>query len=188
MEFLNNYQPSAQEYRRLYYLLTTISLVGSADLTLNILRSRSSSRLNNDIIQHNTKGKHFLSYVLLIYIYILIISFDVFRLLFLQRTCNVHDVFPGGKKKHNAQHTRALAVMSRNSYDTSSLLSSLLITVLYFVAYLSTVLMSAEDVLIATKNGYSGPDWATSALSESQFRLVNYIHRVHCAHTFYGKS
>lgn len=79
----------------------------------------------------------------------------------------------GGKKKHSAQHTRALAVMSRNSYDTSSLLSSLLITVLYFVAYLATVLMSAEDVLIATKNGYSGPDWATSALSESEFRFIN---------------
>ena len=71
-------------------------------------------------------------------------------------------------------------MMSRNSYDTSSLLSSLLITVLYFIAYLSTVLMSAEDVLIATKNGYSGPDWATSALSESEFRFINtYSNHMH---------
>ncbi len=94
----------------------------------------------------------------------------------------------GGKKKHSAQHTRALAMMSRNSYDTSSLLSSLLITVLYFIAYLSTVLMSAEDVLIATKNGYSGPDWATSALSESEFRFINaYSNRMHSyfSHRFF---
>mmetsp|Transcript_24341 Transcript_24341/g.33418 ORF Transcript_24341/g.33418 Transcript_24341/m.33418 type:complete len:513 (+) Transcript_24341:32-1570(+) len=127
-QFLLNYQPNAQEYRRLFYFLSTISLVGSADLTLTIIRSRSSSKMHSNIIHLNNK------------------------------------------KSTGDQHTRAMAVMGgNNTYDSSSMLSSTVITLLYLVVYLATILMTSEDVLIANKNGYSGSSWAASALEDDKF-------------------
>lgn len=77
----------------------------------------------------------------------------------------------GGPQHHTHSNTyhRALQALRLN-YDISALLLSLLIALLYFVAFLATLLMSSFDVLAMVRNGLADTaQWPALALQDNVF-------------------
>lgn len=57
-DFVTTYQPIAQYFRRFFYILATISLVGSLDMCLTIYNSISFQRRNRGISSSNNYNNH----------------------------------------------------------------------------------------------------------------------------------
>eukprot|EP01034_Spumella_vulgaris_P024454 gene24454-30805_t len=130
-------QPNAQEFRRYFYLLSTIAVVGSMDSLFTIVKSREEGRTSS------TMG--------------------------------------GSRDLQSSNYHRTLTLMKTN-YDLFSLALVLVISFLYCVAFLCTLLMTAQDVLIANRNGYPpfsaastsssssyDAEWISAALADSSF-------------------
>lgn len=119
------YQPNAADYRRFFYILSSIALVGSLDLCVTVLGSRADSAAA--LQQQPQQG-------------------------------------------YSSTHFRAVHAL-RLSYDASAVLLSLLIALLYAVAFIVTLLMSTFDVLTMVRDGFPDTDqWPTLALHDSEYR------------------
>jgi hypothetical protein len=127
-DFIISYQPNAMEYRRLFYLLCSISLVGAIDslfcLVSKIVHTGSGSR--RGVSESNSpKG----------------ILVNVCRAITLQ--------------------------------GDSTMLVAVVMAVLYSVAFLSTLIMSKVDILIAVRGGYQhsaeSAIWTASLLTSDKF-------------------
>lgn len=116
-----SYQPNAAEFRRFFYLLSSISLVGSADSLLTTAKSRLAGPMT-------------------------------------------------GADLHGSAFHRVHARMSTD-FDLFSLALALLVALLHAIAFVCTLLMTAQDVLIYNRNGASstGSAWAAQALADSTF-------------------
>lgn len=112
------------EYRRFFYILSTISLVGSVDLCLTVFSSRAEAQQSARRVQL--------------------------------------------QQQHSTTYNRALTAL-RLSYDTTAVLLSLLLALLYGVAFVMTLLMSTFDVLTTVRDGYQGSNWMQPALQDSTY-------------------
>ena len=125
-DFVTSYQSNAMEYRRLFYLLSSLSLVGSID-TLFILISK--------VMQAGGKEKEGLE----------------------------------DSKGVVAHVCRAITVQG-----DSTLLVATLIAILYGITFLSTLIMSKVDMLIAVRGGASASVqsavWSADLLSSPNFK------------------
>ena len=117
-EFIVSYQPNAMEYRRLFYLLCSISLVGSTDTLLSLMSS----------------------------------------------------MLDGGEGNQRGAAALCRAITTQKG---SALLVAVVIAVLHGIAFLSTIIMTKVDTLIAIRGGASqsvpGPIWAAALLSSNTF-------------------
>lgn len=123
-QLLEFYQPNAGDYRRFFYILSTISLVGSVDLCLTVLNSRAEG-------QHSSSNS--------------------------------------AQQQYSNTYHRALQALRLN-YDASSVILSLLIAVLYAVAFMMSLLMSSFDVLTMVRDGFADTSqWPALALQDTLF-------------------
>lgn len=127
---LEFYQPIATDYRRFFYILSTISLVGSVDLCLTVISSRAEA-------QQSARSQQ-------------------------------------QQGAHSTSYNRALNALRLN-YDASALLLSLVLALLYGVAFVMTLLMSTFDVLTTIRDGFHGENWMEAALQDTTYRLVSFF-------------
>lgn len=72
------------------------------------------------------------------------------------------------QQQHSTTYNRALTAL-RLSYGTSALLLSLLLALLYGVAFVMTLLMSSFDVLTTVRDGFQGANWMQPAMHDSTY-------------------
>lgn len=112
--FIINYQPNANEYRRLFYLFTSISLVGSLDTLMTIISNQvglgQAGVKMNKMNSENVDGGHSDS--------------------FLASLCQ--------------------ALSAQGGF---TVFVAILIALLHGIAFLSTIIMSRVDILIAVRGG-----------------------------------
>lgn len=116
--------------RRFFYILSSISLVGSVDLCLTVFSSRSEAQQSARRVKL--------------------------------------------QQQHSTTYNRALSAL-RLSYDTSALLLSLLLALLYGVAFVMTLLMSSFDVLTTVRDGFQGDNWMQPALHDNTYTYVTVV-------------
>ena len=128
-DFIISYQSNAMEYRRLFYLLCSISLVGAIDNLLCLVsRIAHTGTRNRRGTSESDSPKGFMVNV-----------------------------------------CRAITL-----HGDSTMLVAVVMTVLYSIAFLSTLIMSKVDILIAVRGGFqksaSSAIWAASLLSSDGFQ------------------
>ena len=127
LEFIIEYQPNAMEYRRLFYLFCSISLVGSIDTLLTLVSKAVHKQGKIENVEDN----------------------------------EISGIF--------GPLCKALSVQG-----DSTVFLAIIIAILHGICFLSTIIMSKVDILIAIRGGESisipSITWATQLLSSHDFQ------------------
>jgi hypothetical protein len=166
-DFLIGYQPNAMQYRRLFYLLSTISVVGSIDTFMSIT-SKVTVTPHSQVSIPSPRACSQPASSLHSFPLFLQVSREVMRKKKPSASGKGADV-PLDTGGFFVSFCRALG----SAQEGTNVAVAVVLMVLHAIAFLCTVIMSQVDTIVAVRGGYgpSTPEaaWAAALLSAPGF-------------------